>query len=322
MAENRKVSVILAFVCNPYLAILQKKLYLKYWKDEVDEVLINVNGRNDSIRKFIIDLWKDDDKVAFIVDTPTEIRQGTAFETLYPGVMGKVLVTMDSDNFIYKKGVIRKYSNYILNGEYDCIGSTGYHAWPNSVSKLCLEKYGTVRLNPFMSFWNVTYINNVNKNNSPSEYKDVHFGTHNYLKGDSYSPLGGPMPDSGWMDIMADFSLRYLSKYPKYLKILQGLEGEYYHVGGISSIYRRHFRSLEDTNTQKYTVNTETAQQMYYSGWYNLIFEYTKNDFPDKEYNEEYLKAHNRQLELNKISQDKINKLSNTMKNRNKDCFL
>ena len=61
---------------------------------------------------------------------------------------------------------------------------------------------------------------------------------------------------------------------------------------------------------------------MYYSGWYNLIFEYTKNDFPDKEYNEEYLKAHNRQLELNKISQDKINKLSNTMKNRNKDCFL
>ena len=101
--ENRKVSVMLAFVCNPYLAILQKRLYLKYWKDEIDELLINVNGRNDVIRKFIIDLWKDDDKVSLIVDTPTEIRQGTAFETLYPGVLGKVLVTIDSDNFIYKK---------------------------------------------------------------------------------------------------------------------------------------------------------------------------------------------------------------------------
>ena len=62
--ENKpKLSIMIVFICNPYLAIIQKRLYLKYWKDEVDEVLIGVNGRNDMIRKFIVDLWKDDDKV-------------------------------------------------------------------------------------------------------------------------------------------------------------------------------------------------------------------------------------------------------------------
>jgi len=51
--KNTKVSLMMAFVCDPYLAMLQKKLYEKYWKDEVNEVLINVNGRNKEILNII-----------------------------------------------------------------------------------------------------------------------------------------------------------------------------------------------------------------------------------------------------------------------------
>ena len=41
---DKKISVMMAYVCNPFLPVLQKRLYLKYWKDEIDELVNEVNG--------------------------------------------------------------------------------------------------------------------------------------------------------------------------------------------------------------------------------------------------------------------------------------
>ncbi len=95
-------SILMVSVCNPLMSILQKRQYLKYWKDEVDEVLIGVNGRNNRIRNFIVNLWKDDNKIK-CQEWNHEYRQGYCFDELYPKANGDIIITMDDDNFIYSK---------------------------------------------------------------------------------------------------------------------------------------------------------------------------------------------------------------------------
>lgn len=312
--EEIKKSVMLAFICNPYVAVLQKKTYLKYWKDEVDEVLVNVNGLNDTIRNFIADLWREDDKVTLIDNVPKEIRQGTAFDNLYPYVKGRVLITMDSDNFIYKKGVISQFSNLVLGGEYDAVGSIGYHAYPQEVAKACIDKYGTVRLNPFMSFWDKKIADKIEK---PT------FKTYNYKKGEHYAPIDFNMPEDGWMDIMAPFSLEFFNKGgSKWLKIPPTKEGSYTHIGAISSQYRRFFKSLENTNTQKYETATMKNQQMYYHAWHNLIYQYSKSGVPFPEFNQEYEKGRKEQYEIIGLESNAPFQTMDKLKNLHKNLFI
>ena len=307
----------MAFVCNPYLAVLQKRLYLKYWKDEVDEVLINVNGRNDMIRDWIAKLWSDDDKVTYVDNVPKEIRQGTAFDNLFPHVKGKVLITLDSDNFIYTKGIINKYSNLILEGEYDCAGSFGFHAFANGKGKcdtagMAIKKFGTVRLNPFLSFWDKNIMDKI---------ENITFKTYNHGEGEKFAPLG-VLPQAGWLDIMAKVSLEFFSKGAKILKIPVGMDGAYTHVGAISSQFRAFFRSLEDGNTQKYEEGTVRQQQMYYHGCHNLIYNKTKDAVPFPEYNKEYRMGWEEQMKKLNVKQEEINKVSESLIKRHKNCFI
>lgn len=288
-----KVSVMMAFVCNPYLAILQKRLYLRYWKGEVDQVLISVNGRNDKIRKFIMDLWKDEKVI--IDEVPSEIRQGVAFDRLYLKATGDIIITMDSDNFVYQKGVLKEYSDKVYRGEFGAIGSIGYHAWPSSVSKKILDKFGTVRLNPFLSFWKKSLMDETYKENP-----GLNFGTYNYGKGDFFKPIGS-IDAKGWMDIMAKFTLLYFSKCPKYLPIKQILDGRYFHVGALSSIYRRNFRYLEDKNDIKYVGQGPRKQPVRYLAWDKYISDITQNELNDQQFNEEHEKGFNVHIEKDLI---------------------
>ena len=179
MINGKRVSVLVAFVCNPYLAVLFKRMYLKYWKDEIDELLVNVNGRNHTIRKFIVDLYKDDDKVVVIDEVKGEIRQGHAFDNMYHKSTGEILITMDSDNFIFKKGVIEENCKKLE--EFDSIGSFGFHAYPGQVGDICVQKYGTARLNPFMAFFKSVIID---------QMTEVSFETKSFKKEDYFEYLG------------------------------------------------------------------------------------------------------------------------------------
>jgi len=310
----KKISVMIAFVCNPYPAVLLKRTYDKCWKDEVDEVLINVNGRNDLIRNFIIDLWKDDDKVSFVDDVPSEIRQGAAFDRLYPKVTGQVLMTLDSDTYIYRKGSVSKHRDMILNKQYDAIGSTGLHAYPVSIAVMCQNKYGTVRLNPFMSFWRKDVIDKINKDGFT-------FGTFNYNAGEEFLPLG-KLPETGWMDVMAKFSLDYFHFAKKFLAIRQTNDNEYVHMSTISSLYRRKFRSLEDENTQKHTkVALFPWQSAGY--WMNcyLLYDMTHKEVPFKNYNKEFYAGFEDYTAEMKLSLGTIRRMVEDFKLRHKGLF-
>jgi hypothetical protein len=308
---GNKISVMLAFVCNPFIAVLQKRLYLKYWKSEVDEVLINVNGRNDIIRKWIIDLWKQDDKVKFVDDQNWEMRQGIAFNNLYPHITGDIVVTMDSDNFIFKTGVITFNVQLITKAGNDCVGSLGYHAYPSSVAKQAIDKYGTVRLNPFFAIFKKEVLDTI---------LDLTFGTYNYEAGEEFKPLG-KIGAKGWMDVMARVSLEYMYRAPKFVRIPLHRDDEYIHVGAISSIFRRSYRTLEDTNTQLFEQTSDIKQQGFYLGWYKYIYNLTKAEIPFEEYKKEYEKGFDTEVNLQGIKIKDIDILVDSLAKKYKGKF-
>ena len=120
-------AVLIAFAADPYLALYFKKTY-EFWKDEVDELHIHINGKQKFIIDFIEKLWQKDAKR--IVKRYEIYRQGQAFNELYP-IDCDILMTMDSDNFIYQKGIIDDLAYKIENGAVDYVGPK----------------------KPFMSFW-------------------------------------------------------------------------------------------------------------------------------------------------------------------------
>lgn len=313
---SKKISVMMAFVCNPYLAVLQKKTYLKYWKDEVDEVLINVNGRNERIRTFIEELWADE-KVVWMDNVDWEMRQGAAFDRLYPHATGEVLMTMDSDNFVYRTGSLSKFRDMILtnnnDGQYDAIGSTGLHAYPVSVAVLAQNKYRKVRYNPFMSFWRRSIVNKIPK-------EGFTFGTYNYVAGTKYKPLG-EIKEDGWMDVMSKFSLDFFAISDKTLNIPQTVNGEYMHMTGISSIFRRKFKSLDDDNEQKFR-ETALAPWHNLSYWvnYKLLYEATKNEVPEW-FNKEYKKGLDIEIAKSQVTERNINALMHQNRENHKGLF-
>lgn len=308
---SKKLSVMVAFVCQPYVAALFRRSYEKYWRDEVDEVLVNVNGRNSKIRKLIVDMWKNDDKVVFIDDVDWEMRQGRAFDNLYKKVTGQILMTVDSDNFIYKKGVVSKFRDMMLNKQYDAIGSRGLHAYPKRVMSDAVSRYGIVRLNPFLSFWRKDVIDKI---------EDLTFGTFNYKEGDKFQPLD-KMSEGGWMDVMSKFSLDYFYFAKRYLLIPGTQAGEYVHLSGISSIYRRKFKSLEDNDSQKFI---ETALHPWHNVnyWmqYELLYEETKGEVPEW-YNVEYKKGLDLEINKAEMTREKIEEMKSSFKAQHRGLF-
>ena len=310
MINGKRVSVLVAFVCNPYLAVLFKRMYLKYWKDEIDELLVNVNGRNHTIRKFIVDLYKDDDKVVVIDEVKGEIRQGHAFDNMYHKSTGEILITMDSDNFIFKKGVIEENCKKLE--EFDSIGSFGFHAYPGQVGDICVQKYGTARLNPFMAFFKSVIID---------QMTEVSFETKSFKKEDYFEYLG-TMEYDGWFDVMTPFCLKYFNIANNKFKIPESQDGEYHHFSCVSSLYRRCFTSLEDTDTQIYTKTGNVKQNL--NNWrnYYILYELTKDEVPFKEYNEQFELGFNYELEKADLKIEQVKIQLELFKKNNEGMFI
>lgn len=279
-----KISVLIAFTCNPYLAVLQKETYLKYWKDEVDEVLVNVNGNNYEMMKFIAELWRKDDKVKWVFEAPFEMRQGVAFDVLYHLVSGGIVMTIDSDCFIYKKGVVTKFADKIRSGNFDAVGSDGHHVKPHQVATKIYKLYGMVRYNPFLAFFRNSILRRID---------DFTFRTRPFKAGDYYKATG-KLEYDGDFDVMSFLSIQFNAKSDKHFLIPDTSCGEYVHLSAMSSIFRRNFRKLE------FAKPDDTYQprggSIGYWVWFYMVYNATKNGVPFREYNAEYERMFDEEL--------------------------
>ena len=130
------------------------------------------------------------------------------------------------------------------------------------------------------------------------------------------------MPEDGWMDIMAPFSLEFFhTGGVKWLKIPPTQDKAYTHVGAISSQYRRFSMSLENTNTQKYEMASMREQQMYYHAWHNLIYDHAKDDVPFPEFNLEYERGRREQYSVIKLVMGAPNRVMAELKTRHVNLF-
>lgn len=119
-----KRTLLLAFLDDPYVAIYAKQLY-ENWKDEVDDIRIYVSGEQSFIVDYIVALWADIGTTKYQYKL---VPHGECLNHLYAiKDIGNVLITLDSDNFIYKTGVINELAKCVEAGEYDCVGSLNEH---------------------------------------------------------------------------------------------------------------------------------------------------------------------------------------------------
>lgn len=209
-----KVVAISTFWNNPYLAVYWKRLYEKYWKDEVDELWVCVHGKDKKVNHFIAGLFENSKITA--IPLP---EMGAALDYIYPYLTGDILMTIDSDTFITKKGIIKGLASKI--GEYDAIGTAGNSSRPLSLGESVANHFGLVRLNSFFSLWNKKKL----------DEKPFTFQRMKFLKGDKL--FGFTFPEDGSIDTMGFMTLQFMQNN----KILPlGLIDGIKHIGGLSHI--------------------------------------------------------------------------------------
>lgn len=306
-----ELTTFIAYVCDPYLALFHYKNYLKFWKDDVDEVLVNVNGRNDQIREWIADLWRKDSKCKFVDSYPQEIRQGGAFNRLYPHLKTDLFMTVDSDNFIYKKGVVSELKRLMVQNNYGAIGSVGHHIYPVSVARKVLNQCGIVRFNPFMGFFRKAVADKIN---------NLTFESFAFDQGEKFGFIDS-MPEKGYGEVMSKFTLQYRAIEPSHLVIWHDKIGDYIHVSGLSSIFRRFFMGLEQNNEGQYTERGQINKEKRYWIAYYLIYEATKNEVPFKDYNQEYERGFEAELKKTGVTKEQIIEEAKKYKEVHKGLF-
>jgi glycosyltransferase involved in cell wall biosynthesis len=151
-----KSTVLVSFIGDPYIAISFRKNYEK-WRDNIDEIIVGISAADAWMTEFISSLWEKDSK-AKIVAYNEPMSHGNVFDTIYKMATGKVIITLDSDNYIIKPEIVSEYIDQVLSGEAQVIGSTGLHCNEPPMVEKCVQDYGFVRINPFMSFWDKSLI--------------------------------------------------------------------------------------------------------------------------------------------------------------------
>ncbi len=254
-----KRSAIISFSCDPYVALYFKKFYERFWVGEVDELNVLVNGRQEFIKEFIGEAWKP---LAENVVFNGYCSQGVAFNRLYPLCKGDVLITADSDNYVYQKGVIDRYAGMVERGECDYVGST----------------------RPFLSFWDRRALDAMG---------GVDFDeSHDVAKNERICREAGVRRDDyRFLDVMEPLWLRFSSRPgAKTRQVQAGNYPEYEHVGRMSTMAiaffdydgGRNFQVKVTKRIMKFFSRLNRVALLYH------IFDRTKAEFPYPEFNALY----------------------------------
>lgn len=274
--KQSKISTLVSFVSDPYHALLFKKSFER-WGDEIDQLLVCVNGNIPEVNKFIGGLYATKIILNDIVVFNESISQGKAFDVLYPQVTGDILMTLCSDNYILKKGIVNGFKKDME--QYDAVGSMGLHASANIAQKIA-EKIGTVRLNPFMSFWHKDKLD---------EIKDLTFDAVFWEAEQGYKipEIDFETNEGGHLDIMSLMSIKYMAKNRNVKVIPPEQVPNWVHVSGMSSGVIHYFdrgdgKSFYGKDLHVGSIGITTL------GWFLFAYEETVKDCPLEEFNKKY----------------------------------
>ena len=271
-------TVLTAFNASPYLTILFKRCFDK-WKSEIDEMLVCLHSWNPVIDDENERILKDP-KVRFWRH-PSYIELGEALDHIYPHAKGDVIITIDSDNFIFDGGVIKKFAESIENNQYDAVGSKG-NSGGGDLAEHLINETGFVRLNSFMSFWDKKKIDSIDK----WTFKRTYFKEDQI--DDKIKELDWPICKLGWVDTCGILTYKYLKKYPRVWDIKPTDEG-YMHVGGLSTFHRSVLgeNGMSVIDVKSNLLNGQVTNP-HILGWHLFLYEEASGNCSLKWHNEKY----------------------------------
>jgi hypothetical protein len=294
--EEKMRTLMMCFVSDPYHALLFRESF-DIFKDEFDQVIVGISGKIPKVNDFIKELYKDCE-VPWIVYY--HMNQGQVFDKIYPHVKGDILITMDSDNYIFKKGIISRYSSLIEKGEYDIVGTHGKHAKPSEFADALIKKFGYVRINPFMSFWKKELIDKLD---------NLTFQSRVWVQAGMYDrEIDWKMETDSSLDHMGILTLRLIRNGARINIIPAENPPEWIHPGAMATAIKHHLlrddatASLDgsDKKTCYNPVNIGLLGRWYFT-WRR-----TKDKYPDKEFNDEYYRAIERKAGVSKLTMKQI----------------
>jgi len=292
-------SLLLTFISDPYHALLFHDRW-EFFKDEVDQTCVGVAGKLPKVNDFIADLWGKN----VVFRTDIHRNQGQSFNEIYPHTTNDVIITMDSDNYVFKKGLVRNYSD-MIGKDYDIIGSEGLHIKPSSLIQDMHKYFGYVRINPFMSFWNREILNKI---------ENLSWETFYFKKGDKLGDY--TFPEEGYVDQMGGMSLKSFLLTKRVLIIESDKFPEYRHPGAMATATAHHLGKDDGSatigNSNPLAINNALDHTRI--GWWLFAFEMTKDRYPDKAFNDEYYRAIKRKAEASHHDFQKVQEFTDGLK--------
>ncbi len=286
--DKEKLAVCCAFHCDPFQAIYYKELFKKYWGDEIGDLYIKVSGINYlGSKDFILDLFKD---IATFIDYDRAINDhGMTLNALYPEIPNnkEVVMIMDSDEWIYKRGLITDFLSSFDEG-IDIVGE-----WCDSGSVNLKDKahelFGRCRLNPMITFIRKSLIDKV---------PDLHFGARNWKAGEVIVPLNNWVStEDECTDTFGYIGLQLLNMTNN-LRLISIMQDGLFHAASLSS-----WMITYSQQEPKYEPEQSFIDRL--SWWYWLARRY-RHQFPDKNATESHLKRLRAFGEVNKLPEKKL----------------
>jgi len=107
---------------DPFTLMLTWYFFENVWQDEVDKLLINVNSPEEIEVVNFIKKYTAHPKVVFsYTDHPTD--HGPALTKMFKESTGEIVVFVEDDSIIFKKGLVDQYCKSIEEKTTDCVGS-------------------------------------------------------------------------------------------------------------------------------------------------------------------------------------------------------
>jgi hypothetical protein len=289
-------SLIVAFVSDPFQALLYRERF-ELFKDELDQVVIGIAGKIPKVNEFIADLYKDCE-IRLKVDY--HMNQGQIFNAIYPFVKGDILVTMDADNFVFKKGIINRYTRFIEKDEYDIVGSHGQHARGPKFADALIARFKYVRMNPFMSFWRKEQLDKL---------ENLNFETRVWSKPGTYDEeIDWKFEEDSIIDHMGVITIRMIRQGARILEIPGENPPEWIHPGAMATATAHHLLKDDGSATLNGSDNKSGNNPINIGmlGWWYFIWRRTKDKYPDKDFVDEYGRAIERKAGVSKLTMEQV----------------
>lgn len=108
---------------DPYICLLWLEIARNTWLEEVDTLYVLLNGDTEKVVAEFLKRKFEEVPNAVVEYIPGMIQHGTSLALMTKKAKEDLVMFVEDDGFIFKKGLVKKYFEIIESGEYDVIGS-------------------------------------------------------------------------------------------------------------------------------------------------------------------------------------------------------